>query len=85
MTFTTLTIRVDVARRLKAVKAAGESYSDTLERLLANQPAETVAEWLESLAPIEGRGIFSTQTRERLRRDQRKPPPSPRKRRAAAR
>jgi predicted CopG family antitoxin len=85
MAFTTLTIRLDVARRLKAVKAAGESYSDTLERLLANQPAETVAEWLESLAPIEGRGIFSTQTRERLRRDQRKPRPAPRKRRAAAR
>ena len=85
MAFTTLTIRLDVARRLKAVKAAGESYSDTLDRLLANQPAKTVAEWLESLAPIEGRGIFSTQTREWLRRDQRKPRPSPPKRRAAAR
>lgn len=85
MAFTTLTVRDDVARRLKAVKAPGESYSDTLDRLLANQPAKTVAEWLESLAPIEGRGVFSAEARERLRRDQRKPRPSPRKPRAATR
>jgi len=85
MAFTTLTVRDDVARRLKAVKAPGESYSDTLDRLLANQPAKTVAEWLESLAPIEGRGIFSAKARQQLRRDQQKPRPSSRKPRAAAR
>ncbi|HET6281948.1 MAG TPA: antitoxin VapB family protein [Polyangia bacterium] len=46
--FTTLSIRLDVARKLKAAKADGESYSDTLERLLENQPAKTVGEWLAS-------------------------------------
>jgi predicted CopG family antitoxin len=83
MAFTTLTVRHDVARKLKAAKAAGESYSDMLERLLENQPAKTVAEWLASLAPLEGRGIFSAKERERLKRDQDRPRRSPRKRRAA--
>jgi len=84
MAFTTLTIRQEVARRLKAAKAAGESYSDTLERLLENQPSKTVEQWLASLAPLEGHGIFSVKTRERLKRDQRVPRHSPRKRRAVA-
>ena len=84
MAFTTLSIRLDVARKLKAVKAAGESYSDTLERLLESQPAKTVGEWLESLAPLEGRGAFSPKTRERLKRDQERPRASPRKRRVVA-
>lgn len=84
MAFTTLTIRQNVARKLKGAKAAGESYSDTLERLLENQPAKTVEEWIESLAPLEGRGIFSDQARERLKRDQRWPARSSRKRRAVA-
>jgi len=83
MAFTTLTVRHDVARRLKAAKAAGESYSDMLERLLENQPAKTVEEWLASLAPLEGRGIFSAKQREGLKRDQDRPRRSPRKRRAA--
>jgi predicted CopG family antitoxin len=84
MAFTTLTIRLEVARKLKAAKSAGESYSDTLERLLENQPAKTVEEWLESLAPLEGRGVFSAKRREQLKRDQRAPRASPRRRRAAA-
>lgn len=71
MAFTTLTIRHEVALRLKAAKAAGESYSDTLDRLLESQPAKTVKEWLASLAPLEGRGIFSAKTRTGLKRDQR--------------
>ena len=54
MSFTTLSIRLDVAKKLKAVKAAGESYSDTLERLIESQPAKSVGEWLESLKPFEG-------------------------------
>jgi predicted CopG family antitoxin len=84
MAFTTLSIRHDVARKLKAAKAVGESYSDTLERLLENQPAKTVDEWLASLAPLEGRGVFSAKERERLKRDQATPRRSPRKRRAAS-
>jgi predicted CopG family antitoxin len=83
MAFTTLSVRVDVVRKLKAAKAAGESYSDTLERLLEHQPAKNVGEWLASLAPVEGRGLFSEEERQRLRRDQREPRPSARKRRAA--
>jgi hypothetical protein len=83
MAFTTISIRDDVARRLKEAKTIGESYSDMLERLLDNQPAETVGEWLESLAPLEGRGVFSAEERRRLKHDQQKPRRSPRKRRAA--
>ena len=82
MAFTTLSIRLDVARKLKAVKAVGESYSDTLERLLENQPAKTVGEWLESLAPLEGRGVLSPESRVALKSDQRTPRRSPRGRRA---
>jgi predicted CopG family antitoxin len=84
MAFTTLTIRRDVALRLKAVKAEGESYSDTLARLLENQPAKSVEEWLQSLAPVEGRGVFSRRERSRLRRSQRAPRRSPRPGRAPA-
>ena len=83
MAFTTLTVRHDVALKLKAAKAAGESYSDTLERLLENQPAKTVDEWLASLAPLEGRGILSEEARRALKRAQRTPRASSRKRRAA--
>jgi predicted CopG family antitoxin len=83
MAFTTLTIREEVARKLKAAKSAGESYSDTLERLLENQPAKTVDEWLKSLAPLEGRGVFSADERDKLKRDQQSSRPSPRRRRAA--
>jgi predicted CopG family antitoxin len=84
MAFTTLSIRDDVARRLKEAKAPGESYSDILERLLENQPAETVGEWLKSLEPLEGRGVFSAEERRRLKDDQQNPRRSPRKRRAAS-
>lgn len=73
MPYTTLTVRQDVADRLRATKAAGESTSDLLNRLLDNQPAKTVGEWLESLAPLDGRGIFSPEERSKLRTDQRAP------------
>jgi predicted CopG family antitoxin len=73
MPYTTLTVRHDVAKRLQTAKEAGESYSDVLNRLLDDQPAKAVGEWLESLAPLEGRGIFSPEERERLKRDQRNP------------
>jgi predicted CopG family antitoxin len=83
MAFTTISVRDDVARRLKEAKTTGESYSDMLERLLDNQPAETVGEWLASLKPLEGRGAFSAEERRRLKRDQQNPRRSPRRRRAA--
>ena len=73
MPYTTLTVRHDVAKKLKASKAAGESYSDVLDRLLDGQPAKCVEEWLESLKPLEGRGVFTPEERERLKNDQRKP------------
>ena len=79
MAFTTVSIRWEVARRLKAAKAPGESYSDTLERLLDNQPAKTAGEWLTSLEPLVGHTLFSPESRERLREDQRRPRASPRK------
>jgi len=83
MAFTTLTVRDDVVRKLKAIKGPGESYSDILERLLENQPAKAVDEWLRSLGPLEGRGIFTEEARRQLRADQRQPRPLPRRRRAA--
>lgn len=70
-------------RKLKAVKGVGESYSDTLERLLENQPARSVDEWLRSLDPFEGRGLFSAASRRQLKNDQQQPRRSTRKRRAA--
>jgi hypothetical protein len=73
MPYTTLTVRQDVAQRLRAAKGMGESYSDMLTRLLNDQPAKSVGEWLESLAPLEGRGIFTPEERARLKDDQRKP------------
>ena len=54
-------------------KSKGESYSDVLNRLLENQPAKCVEEWVQSLAPLEGRGVFTPEERERLKADQRKP------------
>jgi predicted CopG family antitoxin len=84
MAFTTLSIRVEVARKLKAAKAAGESYSDTLERLLENQPAKTAGEWLASLEPLEGRALLTAEARNRLRLNQRTPRRSTRGRRALA-
>jgi predicted CopG family antitoxin len=84
MAFTTLSIRADLARKLKAAKQAGESYSDLLERLLENQPAKTADEWLASLSVIEGRGILTAAERARIRREQSAPRRSPRRRRAAA-
>jgi predicted CopG family antitoxin len=84
MSFTTVSIRLDVAKKLKAAKAAGESYSDTLARLLENQPSKSVREWLKSLEPLEGRGIFTAASRKRLKADQRTPRPSARRRRASA-
>jgi hypothetical protein len=54
-------------------KAPGESYSDLLNRLLDDQPAKTVGEWLESLAPLEGRGVFTPAERAQLLHDQAHP------------
>jgi hypothetical protein len=71
--YTTLTVRQDVAKRLRANRGVGESYSDVLNRLLDNQPAKTVGEWLESLAPIEGRALFTPEERARLSCDQKSP------------
>ena len=68
MRFTTLSVRTDVMKRLKAAKQKGESYSDVLERLLENEPAMTVGEFLESLKPLEGKGAFSPEGREALRK-----------------
>jgi predicted CopG family antitoxin len=73
MPYTTLTVRADIAKRLRASRGVGESYSDVLNRLLDEQPAKTVGEWMESLAPLEGRRLFSGEERANLRRDQRSP------------
>ena len=73
MPYTTLTVRQDVARKLRATKCTGESYSDVLNRLLENQPAKAVGEWLDSLAPLEGRSLFTSRERTRLKRDQHNP------------
>jgi len=67
MPYTTLTLRHDVAKRLRAAKEAHESYSEVLTRLLDNQPAKTVGEWMESLAPLEGHKLFTPEERERLK------------------
>jgi hypothetical protein len=73
MPYTTLTVRQDTAKRLRQSEAAGESYGDVLERLLNSQPADSVEEWLESLAPLEGRAVFTPEQQERLKNDQKKP------------
>ncbi len=73
MPYTTITLRQDVAKRLRSNRASGESYSDVLNRLLDNQPAKTVGEWMESLAPLEGHSLFTDEGRERLKKDQRNP------------
>ena len=73
MPYTAVTLRHDVARRLGAAKPAGESYSERLDRLLENQPATCVEEWVQPLAPLEGRGVFTPEERERLKADQRRP------------
>jgi hypothetical protein len=72
MAYTTVTLRQDVAKRLRNSRASGESYSDVLNRLLDNQPASSVGEWMESLAPLEGHSLFTKAGRERLNEDQRK-------------
>jgi predicted CopG family antitoxin len=73
MPYTTVTLRQDVARRLRNSRGSGESYSDVLNRLLDNQPAKTVGEWMESLAPLEGHSLFTKEGRARLKADQRYP------------
>lgn len=73
MPYTTVTLRQDVAKRLRGSRGAGESYSDVLNRLLDNQPARTVGEWMASLAPLEGHSLFTEEGRGRLRADQREP------------
>jgi predicted CopG family antitoxin len=70
---TTVKLRHDVARRLEESRGPGESRSDVVARLLDNQPATTVEEWMESLAPLEGRGLFTKEGRERLKADQLSP------------
>jgi predicted CopG family antitoxin len=73
MPYTTLTVRHDVAKRLRATRSKGESYSDVLDRLLNNQPARTVDEWMDSLAPLEGHALFTPEERTRMIKDQRNP------------
>ena len=73
MRYTTLTVRADTARRLRESKGPGESYSGIIDRLLDNQPAQTVQEWLESLAPLEGNPIFSPAERGALKQSQNSP------------
>jgi hypothetical protein len=73
MPYTTVTLRQNVAKRLRDSRGPGESYSDVLNRLLDNQPAKTVGEWMESLAPLEGHRLFTREGRERLKADQRNP------------
>ena len=70
MPYTTLTVRHDVVKRLRAAKKSGESYSDILNRLLDNQPAKSVGEWMESLVPLEGHSLFTTTESELLKSDQ---------------
>lgn len=84
MSYTTLTVRQTVAKRLRASRGIGESYSDVLTRLLDNQPAKTVDEWLKSLAPLEGRSLFTPEERAQLKRDQRNPRDSQSRRKAHA-
>ncbi len=84
MPYTTLTVRQTVAKRLRATRGVGESYSDVLTRLLDNQPARTVDAWLKSLAPLEGRSLFTPEERARLKRDQRNPRDSQTRRKAHA-
>jgi hypothetical protein len=66
MTHTAVKLRHDVARRLEMSCGPGESCSDVVTRLLDDQPAKTVEEWRESLAPLEGRSLFTEESRERL-------------------
>lgn len=73
MPYTTVSLRQDVASRLRKTRARGESYSDVITRLLDNQPASSVGEWLASLKPLEGHPLFTPEARERLKRDQRNP------------
>jgi predicted CopG family antitoxin len=73
MPYTTVTLRQDVAKRLRNNRGSGESYSDVLTRLLDNQPAKTVGEWMESLAPLEGQNLFTEEGRKRLKNDQSHP------------
>ncbi|HRE80736.1 MAG TPA: hypothetical protein PLN52_06795 [Opitutaceae bacterium] len=84
MPYTTLTVRQDVAKRLRGSRQSGESYSDVISRLLDNQPAKTVGDWLNSLEPLEGRTLFSPEERTRLVQDQRSPRASLARRKARA-
>ena len=77
MPYTTVTLRQDVAKRLRKSRGSGESYSDVLTRLLDNQPAKTVGEWMDSLVPLEGLSLFTKEGRERLKNDQLNPRRSP--------
>jgi hypothetical protein len=71
----TITVTRDVAEKLRAEKLTGETFSDVIERLLVDPPARNVGEWLDSLAPLEGRGVFTPEERERAIREQRRPRP----------
>jgi hypothetical protein len=70
---TTIPVTREVAEKLRSEKQADEDMSDVIDRLLAEPPAGTVAEWLKSLEPLEGRGVFTPEERERLKREQRRP------------
>ncbi len=60
MPYVTITLRRDVANRLGTRRTLPEKdYSDAVDRLLDNQPAKSVREWMESLTALEGRSLFT--------------------------
>jgi hypothetical protein len=62
-----------VHKRLQDSRVAGESFSEVVNRLLDNQSAKTVGEWLNSLVALGGKRLFSRKGRERLEKDQHNP------------
>jgi predicted CopG family antitoxin len=68
-----ITVASALATRLQLVRADGESYSDVIARLLDEQPAKTVDEWMESLAPLDGQALFTPAERAHLMHDQGNP------------
>ena len=53
-----------------------------MKRLPDKHPAKTVAEWTESLVPLEGRCLFTKEGRKRLEVDQLNPRDSRARKRA---
>jgi len=70
MRFSRISVTREVAERLRSARSKCESLGELIERLLDDAPARTVAEWLRSLAPLEGSGVYSPEERMRLWHDQ---------------